>query len=349
MKYLKKLFGFLLALCVLTAVLPTRALAAGSYSYTVRIYAGGQGIIVGQGVSVYYNGMRYSVPVYADEQVVICENVPYGARVDFNISSVQLLDDSGKYYVKGIRESGLDNNTVSNPSIYVTQDIDYVVAYGILGSSVAYTVNYVDTAGNELYPTLTFYGNIGDKPVIAYQYVEGYQPQAYNLTRTLSENAAENVFTFVYTRIPTPTAPTPSQQPGGTPPQNPGTSENPGTAGKPEDPGTTENPEITDAPEESGTPENPGVSQAPANSNEGNTPAESTPPTGPQDIIDLDDPNVPLAGPGANQGSSDAAKMSVGTKVVIGGAAAVTLGVIIGLVLFFKRKKEKDSEEIEKL
>lgn len=32
----------------------------------------------------------------------------------------------------------------------------------------------------------------------AFAYIEGYEPQAYNLTRTLSVNEAENVFTFVY-------------------------------------------------------------------------------------------------------------------------------------------------------
>ena len=37
--------------------------------------------------------------------------------------------------------------------------------------------------------------------VVAYQYIEGYQPQAYNLRRTLSEDPAANDFTFVYTQL----------------------------------------------------------------------------------------------------------------------------------------------------
>ena len=41
-----------------------------------------------------------------------------------------------------------------------------------------------------------------DRPVIAYQYIEGYQPQAYNLTKTLSKDPAENVFTFIYSPLP---------------------------------------------------------------------------------------------------------------------------------------------------
>ena len=38
--------------------------------------------------------------------------------------------------------------------------------------------------------------------MVAYHYIEGYQPQAYNLTKTLSKNEAENVFTFVYEPVP---------------------------------------------------------------------------------------------------------------------------------------------------
>ena len=73
-----------------------------------------------------------------------------------------------------------------------------MVAYGIRGDMVAYTVNYQDADGNELAPSQQFYGNVGDKPVVAYRYIDGYIPQAAALTKTLSSNEAENVFTFVY-------------------------------------------------------------------------------------------------------------------------------------------------------
>ena len=52
------------------------------------------------------------------------------------------------------------------------------MVYGILGNAVAYTVNYVDTSGRQLAPSETYYGNVGDEPVIAYLYIEGYQTQA---------------------------------------------------------------------------------------------------------------------------------------------------------------------------
>ena len=43
------------------------------------------------------------------------------------------LNENSKYYVKGIRLSGRDNNTVAQSAFLVSGDQDYVVAYGIPG------------------------------------------------------------------------------------------------------------------------------------------------------------------------------------------------------------------------
>jgi hypothetical protein len=59
-----------------------------------------------------------------------------------------------------------------------------------------YTVRYVDQAGNDLIAADTFYGKIGDKPMVAFRYVEGYLPASYYITGTLKES--NNVFTFAY-------------------------------------------------------------------------------------------------------------------------------------------------------
>ena len=171
------------------------AQAAEKYTYTVRIFAGAQGTIGGG-------------------EVLVLSGLEYGQRVSFNQRDVSLLDGS-KYYIRGVRESGKDNNTVSATSFQVTGDADYVVAYGILGNAVAYTVNYVDADGNALAESETYYGNVGDKPVIAYLYIDGYQPQAYSLGLTLSGNAADNVFTFVYTPVEGPAPLTPEDVEGG--------------------------------------------------------------------------------------------------------------------------------------
>lgn len=111
-----------------------------------------------------------------------------------------------------IRISGRDNNAaVENSSFEVTGDQEYVVAYGIKGNQVAYTINYQDANGNKLADSQTFYGNVGDKPVVAYTYIDGYTPEYRNLTKTLSANAAENVFTFNYLPYETVTVTTPGQ------------------------------------------------------------------------------------------------------------------------------------------
>ena len=121
-----------------------------------------------------------------------------GSTVTFNLKDVQVTDD--KYYVKGIRLSGRDNEeALASPVLdNVTGDADYVVAYGIKKDMVAYTVNYQDASGKALAESQTFYGNVGDKPIVAYQYIENYIPDALALTKTLSNNESENVFTFTY-------------------------------------------------------------------------------------------------------------------------------------------------------
>lgn len=182
------LAGILFVTAVCTAPVPAQASGRTAYTYTIRIYSGQQGTINGSDVIV-YSGLQY------------------GERFSFNQKLVKLNDDS-KYYIKGIRESGKEQIA----SFIVEGDQDYVVNYGLLNDAVAYTIHYVDAAGNALAPSETYYGNVGDKPVIAYQYMENYQPQAYNLTKTLTANAAENVFTFVYTPVPA------GGTPGGTTP-----------------------------------------------------------------------------------------------------------------------------------
>lgn len=64
--------------------------------------------------------------------------------------------------------------------------------------TVSFTVYHQDTSGKELADPQVFYGNIGDKPVITSVEVKGYVPQVKQITRTISENSEENVFTFVY-------------------------------------------------------------------------------------------------------------------------------------------------------
>ena len=127
------------------------------YTYKVTLSAGNKGTINGQ------NKIEKS-------------DIAYGSDFSFDnaaLYNIQVTDD--RYYVKGIRLSGRDNASsepLDAPAFTVTGDADYVVAYGIKGNMVAYTVNYQDASGKSLAESQTFYGNVGDKPVVAYRYVE---------------------------------------------------------------------------------------------------------------------------------------------------------------------------------
>lgn len=273
------------------------------YTYTVRFYAGQQGTVGGG-------------------EVMVFENLNYGDRINFSLRDVKLHDNS-KYYVKGIRQSGRDNNTAGTTSFVVTEDRDYVVAYGLLKDAVAYTINYRDVEGNELAPSETYYGNIGDRPVVAYLYIAGYQPQAYNLTGTLSENVAENEFTFVYTPVPeggvtiipgtvTDLGVQTVVVGGGGAGAGAGAGGGPGLPGG-EGPGGGEAP----LPEED-LPDQP----VPQDQGEGeNTGGDQQP----QEVVDINEGEVPLAGPGNGEDAS-LLRLPLAARIGLAGAFVLLLG-----------------------
>ncbi len=173
-----------------------------SYTYTVTLYAGNQGILseeTGITVDNHLTGSKYQINTFEQEGTKLCiTGLQYGDVVSVNASTAVKLKQDSPYYAKGVRESGRDNGTVGASAFPVKEDQSYVVAYGIKGDMVSYIVNYQDTQGKVLAESQKFYGIVGEQPVVAFRYIENYQPQAYNLTRTLSKNEAENVFTFVY-------------------------------------------------------------------------------------------------------------------------------------------------------
>lgn len=175
MKRLKKLFIMMMSLTIFLSLAYTQVCA---YGYKVTLYTGNQGTINSQN--------KTSI------------NVSKGQMVSLDLSQIELPQDS-KYYVKGIRLSGHDSVDNLDPATFVVNgDLDYVVVYGVKGNQVAYTIRYVDENGKQLSEDTILYGNVGDKPVVAYKYIDSYIPQAYALTKTLVENEKENVFTFTY-------------------------------------------------------------------------------------------------------------------------------------------------------
>lgn len=182
----------LLALCM---GLPAAAFAApDDTTYTIRLYGGNRGTVNGQ-------------------DMVEWTGVHYGDTVDLGQANITVTD--GKYYAKGARPAGLDNvkdvvyvadvdaNGKLNGTVTVTEDADYVIAYGVLADRVEYTVRYVDAAGNELAASQKFMGDIGDTPATAAPYFENYVPNAYTATLALTGDPDQNVITFTYARLAT--------------------------------------------------------------------------------------------------------------------------------------------------
>lgn len=296
------LSSLLLFLLVLTCLLPVTALAANDpYTYTVRVFAGNMGTIGGEDVVV--------------SQIVYDEEAKSYPAWSFDISSVQVTND--KYYVKGIRESGKDNDTVAPPYIdEVSQDMDFVVAYGVKGDEVAYTVRFVrDSNGTQLADPVTYYGNIGDKPVVACKHIPGFYPRYYNITGTLKENAAENEFVFRYEPMPVTTAETTVV----------------GPAPAVVNPNNQNNANRPAANTPAGGTGGAGDSGEPAPG------GEAFPPQ-PENILDMD---VPLAGTTEQNGSGN---LSGG---MIAGITGGSLLVLLMLLLFLLKKKREEEEAVQ--
>ena len=296
----------LLAVMVVFGNSSIEVLADDPYEYKVTIYGGNKGTYLGQSE--------------------IADTYSQGDRIPLDINNVQVNDS--RYYVKGFRLSGRDNGAALESSVItVTADADYVVAYGVRGDMVNYTVQYQDEDGNELAPSRTYEGNVGDKPVVAYQYIEGYVPQALAMTGTLSDNAADNVFTFVYTpgesgtiveTVTGVTVVTPAGTTAG------GTTAGTGTAagtGAAAGAGTDAGAAGTD---EAGT----------DTTDETQSPDEETP----QALVDLDDEETPLGDIEADEESNDASAQGIplAAGIATGVVAIIALAAIF--VVFFKKR-----------
>ena len=306
MRFLKKALPLLLILCVFLSVSST---ASAEYDYTVRIYAGNEGAIDGGTVRI--------IP-----------GVKAGTDLDFDAGAVTVFNPD-KYFVKGLRESGRDNHDhIYTNSIPVNHDVDYVVAYGIYGSRVSFTLICVDAnTGREL-ARETHYGNIGDEILIKSPYINRYRPQASYVHRTLEFSSEERTLLYypiTQTTTPpvTPTSPAPqvTPQPGGdqTPPTEGG-----GEGGQIGAGG-----------------QNPGATTPGA----GGLPQEDYPET--EDVLDMD---VPLAAPEAStapaqNASTQKRKALPLWALILAAVSVVGLIVLLFWYLLFYRKKKWSEEE----
>lgn len=290
------------------------------YTYKVTLSAGNKGTINGQ------NKIEQT-------------NIASGSTVTFNLNDIQVTDD--KYYVKGIRLSGRDNDeALAAPAFPIDGDADYVVAYGIKGNMVAYTVNYQDASGKSLAESQTFYGNVGDKPVVAYRYVENYIPDALALTKTLSDNESENVFTFTYTpgatdRIVETTTTVTTTVPGtATPAGAAGTTGATGTTGAAAGTGTgTTAGDTAAGGTTAGGTTTGGTAGGTTNADNSQdttddtttAPDEQTP----KSLVDLDDEDTPKG----NIDAKDKTPIAAGIGIIV-----VAVAALAGLIVFLKKR-----------
>ena len=346
MKRLMRIFlSFLLALSFISGSANTvHADDEDEYTYTIFIYAGKEGNFPG-GKVIRQDGYKYGDIVTIDVN-------------SLGVSLVTIDENTGnyKYYVRGLSLAGHDNDEVSHNAdastgsksiqyqsytFRVEGDMSFSVAYGVAGGMVKYTVNYVSEDGTTLYPSQEYYGMPGDYPVVSYQYVESYVPNAYNLGKTLTANEEDNVFTFTYRRIA-------ALAPGETVDEGtyyiPGETPAAATAGA----GTTA---------AAGT-DTTAPAAAPAAADT-DTAAE----TGPAEFIDLDENQVPQANaPGNNDSQQNADNSQNSTEnieenasplssfmknPVAVGIAAACAGALLAIILLFALRKKDDEESEE--
>ncbi len=301
-------------------------------SYQVRIFPGLQ-TAAAQGATITVvqsddgNGTngKTLVPRQLIDGEIKLDEVPGGSFLTITIDDP--ADGSGtKYYLRGVRESGEDNSTLSAAAFQVDRDVDYVIAYGIKGQRVRYVLRFVDANGNRLMEDREYWGNVGDKPIVACQYIEGYRPNALNLTKTLvaEDDIKENVFEFVYT--PLGTNVTTEFIDGGVTFVDGGVTVIEGGGGG------------------GGAAPGPGGPAAPAGPGGEELPEPETPLGPPEEIVDLDEQKTPLAGL-IDDFATNLSGLSAPVKVaLIGGAIA--LGTLLILAIF-KKRKEQDAAESE--
>lgn len=296
-------------------------------TYILRVFNGLHGTVKPSIAAASVGGVAYTLTAIPITDGYKYE-VPANAKVTLDWGAKENVDlvgtDNGKYIVQGVRLSGTE--TIVQSSFTMDKDMDYVVAYGVNGSPVSYTIRYVDTEGNQLLDPVTRSGKVGDRPVVPYRDIAGYLPQAYNLTRILVDPQStdyvageSNIFTFVYTPIPeNVTTEMLTELLGGGVVVIPGAPA-PGGGGAPAGPGGVVVPE------------------------------EETPLAPPEEVIDLDNPETPQAGPGQSGALEDLTDnatplsgLPMAAKVGIGVAAAAVLG---GAAFLIVKKRKKNNAE----
>ena len=295
MKKMKLLAGFLLTLILALGL----TVAAYAYDYEVTVSSGSNGTVTNGSES----GTQLKATVAYTGTVSIGGTTGYWGQ-----------PTDARYYFKGFHISGQEDPVFSSGDITIEKDTVLVATYGVVGQMVNYTVNYQDAAGATLYPTETLIGNVGDTPVVAFRYVDGFRPRDLTLSQALDEDAAKNVFTFVYDPAPQEEIVGPAGPAAPAAPGAPGAGGGAGGGGNqpPEDQGQED---IEDETTPAGPPEQP--------------------------TEEIETETVPL-GPGESQPEPGPEPGKPGSALpwAIGGGAAVVIAAAIGIIVGVKKKKK---------
>ena len=330
--------GFLKSL-VLIAILatgiavtaPAMTSIAEGYRYTIRVFAGNRGKLP-------------SDPVVTE--------VEKGADIDlYEIATPEITD--AKYVQTGFRLSGQDKLYGNGKVNGVTEDMDFVIAYGVEAETVPYTLKFVEYGtGRELSAPKTYYGKAGDKPVAAYEHIEGYRPRYLSITGTLRKGE-ENIWTFEYVPLgqgetivttTTTTGPTYEIVSGGMSQPTSGDENATGAgAGNGTANGASTNNATNDATAGNGNGTNEGGNDAVAGGSSGNARNESQEETAPQtqEILDLD---TPLAGPSDGKAPFGPDATILGQPAIIASGCLGAL-LVAGIAFLLTRRRKAKSDE----
>ena len=292
MKKMKVLAGFLLTLILALGL----TVAAYAYDYEVTVSSGSNGTVTNGSET----GAQLKATVAYNGLLTIGETAGYWGK-----------PTDARYYFKGFHVSGQEDPVISSGDITIEKDTVLVATYGVVGQMVNYTVNYQDAAGATLYPTETLIGNVGDTPVVAFRYVDGFRPRDLTLSQALDEDATKNVFTFVYDPAPEEVIVGPA---GPAAPAAPGAGGGAGGGGNQPAGGGGE--EIEPEPVPEGPPEQP--------------------------TEEIETETVPLGPGGESQPETEPTPGKPGSALpwaIGGGAAVVIAGAIAAIVGVKKRKK----------
>ena len=341
MNWLKKMYTSLLILSVMFLMVGQNVLAQETdetgYTYTVRLSAGNQGELTGEGITVVRgddNANPEGTSVRREGNMMVVSGLQYDDKVYIIPGDAAKATDE-RYSIRGVRRSGRDNSEAVQSTGSIASDMDYVIAYRVSGNMVRYTVQYLDAAGNNLLPSDTYYGNPGERQYVSARYVDGYLPQAYNLVMTLSPNEAENVYTFRYT--PVEAGGTTATEGGGTTTTTTGTGAGAGTTGA----GAAGAGAGAAGADDTAAGADAGVGGDVAAVPDEEVPLDE----GPEDLVDLDDEEVPLA----NMNQERPGKIMSYLPVYIGIGLVAAIALVATAIYLRKRRKVPAKEIVERI